>query len=120
MRSEAVSGDAPTVFCCFILSLRASSFFWLSEFSNSQSRFTRGTTKRTFIAERPLKLKSARQADLETVNDGDLDDVLSQISAAMTDEGIRRVAESPGEAGATEIDVLILCAKAPVIGEHVL
>src|SRR5260370_32979905 len=41
----------------------------------------------------------------------------------MTDEGLGNTLYKwgrPGEAGFTEIDVLILCAKPPVIGEHVL
>src|SRR5262249_36585076 len=58
---------------------------------------------------------------LETVNDGELDDVLSQINATMSNEGVGWIAESPGEAGVTEIDELILCAKPPVrIVERVL
>jgi hypothetical protein len=56
---------------------------------------------------------------LETVNDAELDDVLSQINAAMTDEALAEII-IPSEADATEIAVLILCAKPPVIGEHIL
>src|SRR5215831_9049177 len=86
----------------------------------SLTPFTWSTKKRTFIAERPLKLKPARKADLETVNDGELDNVLSHVNAAMTDEALAEII-LPGEAGVTKIDVLILCAKPPVrIVEHVL
>jgi hypothetical protein len=60
VRSEAASGDAPISILLFHLALRASSFFDFPNFQIAKVASREVQKKRTFIAERPLKLKIGR------------------------------------------------------------